>query len=113
MKEIKAFVQPFEVSEVIDALQAIPGMRGITLLHAEGFGRGRGKHGVEVAATGALHHLARAMLLMMVPDALASTVIATIEKTAHTGNPGDGKIFVTPLEEAVRISSGTRGETAL
>ncbi|MHB8873241.1 MAG: P-II family nitrogen regulator [Myxococcaceae bacterium] len=113
MKEIKAIIQPFKLSEVIDALQALSHVGGITVLDVQGFGRERDAFGVEVPAEGSVHHLHKKMLLMVVRDTDAALVVSTIEQHAHTGNAGDGKVFVSATEEAVRLRTGERGDVAL
>lgn len=113
MKEIKAILQPFKVNDVVNALQALPGMGGITQIPVEGYGRRKGKYGREEAAKGSLHLLTRVMLLMVVPDSLVDDVLETIRKTAHTGNPGDGKVIVSPVDTAMRVRTNERGNDAL
>lgn len=112
MKEIKAILQPFKVAEVVDALQALPHAIGITEVAARGFGHRR-RLGEEADAKGAVHSLFRTMLLIIVPDGLADQVVETIRSAAHTGNPGDGHVFVTAIETAVRIRTGSHGDEAL
>lgn len=113
MKEIKAIIQPFKVSDVTDALQAIPGVGGITALDVRGFGHQRGQFGVESRAGGSLNYMPKVLLLIVVADALVDTVLATIQRHAHTGNAGDGMVFVSPVEDAMRLRTGERGERAL
>ncbi|MFP2956486.1 P-II family nitrogen regulator [Myxococcus sp. 1LA] len=113
MKEIKAIIQPFKVSEVTDALEAIPGVGGITALDVRGFGHQRGNNGMEARAHGSLNYLPKVMLLLVIPDLLVDTALATIQRHAHTGNIGDGKVFVSSVEDALRVRTGERGESAL
>lgn len=113
MKEIKAIIQPFKLSEVVDALQAIPGLGGVTVLDVRGFGHQRGQFGVESRAAGSVNYVSKVMLLIVVADALVDTVLATLQKHAHTGNVGDGKVFVSPVEDAIRLRTGERGAAAL
>lgn len=113
MKEIKAILQPFKVVEVATALQAIPGIGGMTSFEARGFGHQRGQFGVERHVTGTFNFIAKVMLLLVVPDELVDTVLTTIQRHAHTGNVGDGKVFVSPVDEALRIRTGDRGTRAL
>ncbi len=113
MKEIKAIIQPFKVSEVTDALEAIPGVGGITTLDVRGFGHQRGRNGMEARAHGSINYLPKVMLLLVVPDTLVDTVLSTIQRHAHTGNVGDGKVFVSPVEDALRLRTGERGDAAL
>ncbi|WP_434345677.1 P-II family nitrogen regulator [Myxococcus virescens] len=113
MKEIKAIIQPFKVSEVTDALEAIPGVGGITILDVRGFGHQRGSNGLEAYAHGSVNYMTKVMLLLVVTDALVNTVLATIQQHAHTGNIGDGKVFVSPVEDVLRLRTGERGDAAL
>ncbi|MCY1017878.1 P-II family nitrogen regulator [Pyxidicoccus sp. MSG2] len=113
MKEIQVIIQPFKLSAVTDALQAIPGVGGITALDVRGFGHQRGQNGLERPARGSVNYTQKVMLILAVPDDVVASVLATIEKHAHTGNPGDGKVFVLPVEDALRIRTGARGGGAL
>ena len=110
MKQVIAFIQPFRVEKVIDALHGIDGLSGATVTEARGFGRGRAKRAGAEALFGTVP---RARIEVMVPDSLADTVVTAIRSVAHTGNPGDGKVYVLGLERAVRISSGEEGEAAV
>ena len=113
MKEVKAVIQPFKLGEVIDALQTLPNIQGITVLRATGFGRRRSGSGLEVPASGSVNYVAKEMLLVVVPDDMVEPVLEVIQKHAHTGNYGDGLAFVTPVDEAVRLRTAERGEGAL
>ncbi|MBI5509124.1 MAG: hypothetical protein HY903_10255 [Deltaproteobacteria bacterium] len=110
MKEIKAIVQPFKLADVVDALQPIVGVDCVTVFNVEGFGREAGSAGVEVAASGSLHHISRRMVVTVVRDDVVDQVLEAIQKRAHTGNLGDGIAYVTNVEEAVRLRTGERGE---
>lgn len=113
MKEIKAIIQPFKLGDVIAALQALNRVGCITVFDVQGYGREQDHHGHEVPMLGASHHLPRKMVLLVVNDADAPAVTTTIERSAHTGKPGDGKVFVSDILEAVRVRTGERGEAAL
>ena len=113
MKEIKAILQPFKVDAVTDALQAIAGVGGITALDVRGFGHQRGALGMDVRAKGAVNYTRKVMLMLVVPDHVIETVLETIQRHAHTGNFGDGKVFVSNVDEALRLRTGERGEGAL
>jgi nitrogen regulatory protein P-II 1 len=113
MKEIKAIVQPFKLDAVADALQAIPGVGGITALDVRGFGHQRGALGMDVRAKGAMNYTRKVLLLLVVADGLVETVLETIRRHAHTGNFGDGKVFVSTVDEAVHLRTGARGEGVL
>jgi nitrogen regulatory protein P-II 1 len=110
MKQVIAFIQPFRVEKVVEALHGVAGLSGATVTQVRGFGRGRGRHASVEALLGTVE---RARIDAMVPDALADEVVGIIRDTARTGNRGDGKVFVVPLERAVRISTGEEGEEAV
>ncbi len=108
MKEIKAIIQPFMLAQVLEALRDIPGMPGITISQIHGLG------GVQAAGQDdLLEPAAKVKVEMVVPDNLVERVARTIEIRAHTGNSGDGKIFVYAVEDAIKIRTGQRGEEAI
>lgn len=103
MKEIKAIIQPFMLHRVLDALHRIEGLPGITVAEVRGMSAGRGE----------LDQIVRSKLEIMVPNELVEPVLQAIQTHAHTGNPGDGHIFVIPVEVAVKIRTGERGDDIL
>ena len=108
MKEVKAIIQPFMLNQVLEALREIPGSPGITISHLQGLGGMQADghdHLIEPAP--------RVKLEMVVPDGLVEQVLQTIAARAHTGNTGDGKIFVYAVEEVIKIRTGQRGEGAI
>jgi len=107
MKEIKAYVREHMLDEVIDALAAVPDLPGMAIVSVREFG-----HAVE---NGRLVKTEMAKLEIDVPDELVAPVVETIVDHARTGegHPGDGKVFVSELREAIRIADGTRGDTAV
>lgn len=108
MKEIKAIIQPFMLTPVLEALREIPAMPGITISHLQGLG------GTQTTRQDDLiEPSSKVKLEMVVPDSLAGRIVQTIEAKARTGNSGDGKIFVLAVEEVVKIRTGQRGEGAL
>ena len=113
MKQVQAIIQPFRAAAVTDALQALPGVGGITAWEVRGFGHQRGADGLERTARGAVNYTPKVLLMLCVPDALVPRVLDTLQAHAHTGNPGDGKVFVLPVEDALRVRTGERGEGAL
>jgi nitrogen regulatory protein P-II 1 len=109
MKEIKAILQPFMLNKVIEALRAIEGLPGITVSHGvQGYGRASPQNRDELELPEA-----KVKLEIVVSDDLAEKVIQTILATAHTGNGGDGKIFIYPVEDVAKIRTGQRGEIAI
>ena len=113
MKEIKAIVQPFQLSTVVAALQEIPDLPGITVFDVRGFGRQQANHGHDGIEDEGILYAKKVQIEIVVPDRLVDRVVRTIQEHAHTGNPGDGKIFERSIDEAIRIRSGERGEQAL
>lgn len=113
MMEIKAIVQPYKVSAITDALQAIPGVGGITALDVRGFGHQRGMFGIEQRALGSVNYTPKVLLLLVVQDDLVEPILDAIRLHAHTGNHGDGKVFVSPVVDALRLRTGERGEKAI
>ena len=113
MKIITAFIKPHKLTEVTLALHQIDGLSGASVSDVRGFGRGRARDAAESIMYDALDYLPGVRIEIACPDHLASKVVSTIETNAHTGLRGDGKIYVNPLEEAVRISSGERGDNAV
>jgi nitrogen regulatory protein P-II 1 len=110
MKEIRAYIQPFMLSKVTKALQKIVKFPGMSVVEAQGFGRGK------VLAPGdriIREFVPKIRLEVVVKDELVEEVVRTIEKAAHTGNFGDGVIFVLPVEQAVRIRTGERDIAAI
>lgn len=113
MKEIKAIIRPALLDDVIDVLAALPDLPGVTVSEVMGFGRGRGVE-APFPPEGESVCMAKKMKLeIVVPDALAEKVVSLIERKAHTGNYGDGKVFVINVEETVKIRTGERGEGAV
>ena len=112
MKKIEAIIKPFKLDEVKDALNAI-GVQGITVTEVKGFGRQKGHTELYRGAEYVVDFLPKVKLEVIVADGLVPKIIETIEKTAKTGRIGDGKIFVIPVEEVIRIRTGERGESAI
>jgi nitrogen regulatory protein P-II 1 len=108
MKEIKAIVQRFMVDKVIDGLHEVLHLPGITLSMVHGFSRAD-----RSAKPFDPDEAKMAKIELVVPDALAERVVETITRTAHTGNSGDGKIFVFEVSDVIKIRTGERGEAAI
>ncbi len=112
MKKIEAVIKPFKLDEVKDALNAI-GIQGITVTEVKGFGRQKGHTELYRGAEYVVDFLPKVKLEVIAADNLVPKIIETIEVAAKTGRIGDGKIFVTPVEEVIRIRTGERGEAAI
>lgn len=113
MKEIKAFIQPFMLNKVVDALMQIDGLPGVTVSEVRGFGKSRGKDAPQKFVEGGITYAIKTKLEVMVPDGMARTVVEAIRQAAHTGRPGDGKVFVIDIQESVKIRTGERDDDAL
>jgi nitrogen regulatory protein P-II 2 len=112
MKMVIAVIKPFKLDEVRDALTRI-GINGMTVTEVKGYGRQKGHMEVYRGAEYAINFLPKVRLEIAVASEQAEQVVETITTAARTGKIGDGKIFVTPLEEAVRIRTGETDKTAL
>ena len=112
MKKIEAIIKPFKLDEVKDALHAI-GVQGMTVTEVKGFGRQKGHVELYRGAEYDISFIPKVKLEVVVPEAMAEKVIATISEKAKTGKIGDGKIFVSALLEVIRIRTGETGETAI
>ena len=112
MKIVMAVIKPFKLEEVRDALTAI-GVHGLTVTEVKGYGRQKGHTEIYRGAEYAVSFLPKLKLEISVASEIVPKVIAAIEGAARTGQIGDGKIFVSPLEQAVRIRTGERDAEAL
>jgi nitrogen regulatory protein P-II 1 len=113
MKEIKAIIRPFRLLEVMEELHKINGLPGVTVSEIKGFGRSRAKNAKDKIVYEMVEFVPRIKLEVVVQDEMADEVVNVIQKFAHTGNTGDGKIFVIPVEEAVKIRTNERGRAAI
>jgi nitrogen regulatory protein P-II 1 len=112
MKKIEAIIKPFKLDEVKEALNAI-GIQGMTICEVKGFGRQKGHKEIYRGAEYVVDFIPKIRIDIVVDDNMVDTIIKTIVQNACTGNIGDGKIFVYPVEEAVRIRTGERGKEAV
>jgi nitrogen regulatory protein P-II 1 len=112
MKKIEAIIKPFKLDDVKERLNAI-GVQGLTVTEVKGFGRQKGHTEMYRGAEYVVDFLPKVKLEIIVQEEMVAKVVETIEKAARTGRIGDGKIFVTPVEEVVRIRTGERGEEAV
>ncbi len=112
MKKIEAIIKPFKLEEVKDALAEL-GIQGMTIIEVEGFGRQKGHTEIYRGSEYTQNLLPKIKIEIVLPDQQVDAVVETIIKAARTGKIGDGKIFVLPVEEAVRIRTGERGHEAV
>jgi len=112
MKKIEAIIKPFKLDEVREALSAL-GVSGLTVTEVKGFGRQKGHTELYRGAEYVVDFLPKVKIELVVPDALTDTAIDAIIKSARTGKIGDGKIFVSNVEQVVRIRTGETGEAAV
>ncbi len=112
MKKIEAIIKPFKLTEVKDALNDI-GIAGMTVTEVKGFGRQKGHTEIYRGSEYTVDFLPKVKLDIVVADALVKQALDVIVKAAHTGKIGDGKIFVLPVETAVRIRTEEHGEAAV
>lgn len=112
MKKIEAIIRPHKVDDVREALLEC-GIRGMTILEVRGIGRQKGHTEVYRGSEYQIDFLPKVKLEIVVPEKLVGTAISTILKAAKTGEVGDGKIFVSPIEEAIRVRTDEVGDSAL
>ena len=112
MKKIEAVIKPFKLDEVKEALNKV-GIAGMTVSEVKGFGRQKGHVELYRGAEYSVSFVPKVQIEVVVPDNLIDKVVQAIEETAKTGKIGDGKIFITPVEEIIRIRTGERGEGAI
>ncbi|OGP56262.1 MAG: transcriptional regulator [Deltaproteobacteria bacterium RBG_13_52_11] len=112
MKKIEAIIKPFKLDDVKHALSKI-GVQGMTLTEVKGFGRQKGHTEVYRGAEYKIDFLPKVKIELITTDDMVPQVIETIERSAKTGKIGDGKIFICPVEEVIRIRTGERGRDAI
>ena len=112
MKKIEAIIKPFKLDEVKEALHEV-GVSGITVTEAKGFGRQKGHTELYRGAEYVVDFLPKVKLEVIVEDGVCDRAVEAIAQAAHTGRIGDGKVFVLPVESALRIRTGERDEAAL
>jgi nitrogen regulatory protein P-II 1 len=112
MKKIEAIIKPFKLDEVKNALAEI-GIQGITVSEVKGFGRQKGHTELYRGAEYTIDFLPKVKVEIVVPESKCTQVVETIQASAKTGRIGDGKIFILPCEEVIRIRTGERGEAAI
>ena len=112
MKKIEAIIKPFKLDEVKDALHEV-GLTGITVVEAKGFGRQKGHTELYRGAEYVVDFLPKVKIEIVLDDGLVERAIEAIQRAAHTGRIGDGKIFVSTIDEAIRIRTGQTGMDAI
>lgn len=112
MKFVTAIIKPFKLDEVRDALLAI-GVQGMTVAEVKGYGRQKGHKEIYRGAEYSVNFLPKLRLDIAVPDNLVDQVVEAVSKSARTGQIGDGKLFVTPIDKALRIRTGEADQDAL
>ena len=112
MKKIEAVIKPFKLDEVKEALHEV-GLQGITVVEAKGFGRQKGHTELYRGAEYVVDFLPKVKLEIICEDSIVERAVEAIMTAARTGRIGDGKIFISPVEEVIRIRTGERGEDAI
>jgi nitrogen regulatory protein P-II 1 len=112
MKKLEAIIKPFKLDEVKDALHKV-GIAGITVMEAKGFGRQKGHTELYRGAEYVVDFLPKMKIEIVMEDALVDRAVEAIQQAANTGRIGDGKIFVSSIDDAIRIRTGERGADAV
>jgi len=112
MKKIEAIIKPFKLDEVKEALHQV-GIQGITVLEAKGFGRQKGHTELYRGAEYVVDFLPKVKIEVVVEDNMAESVVEAVKTAAQTGRIGDGKIFISSIDEAIRIRTGETGGNAV
>ena len=112
MKKVEAIIKPFKLDEVKEALSEA-GITGMTISEVKGFGRQKGHTELYRGAEYVVDFIPKIKVELIVPEEVVEKVVETIINAARTGRIGDGKVFISPVEDAVRIRTGERGESAI
>jgi len=113
MKEIKAIIRPSKLLEVTEELHGIEGLPGVTISEIKGFGKGKARNAQDMIVYEMVEFIPRIQLEVVVNDEMVDQVVNVIQKYAHTGNTGDGKIFVSTVDGVVKIRTNERGNNAI
>lgn len=113
MKEIKAIIRPAKLRDVAEELHAIDGMPGVTVSEIKGFGKGKARNAKDKILYEMVDFIPRVKLELVVDDDMVDDVVNVIQKYAHTGNTGDGKIFISTIDDVVKIRTNERGKDAI
>jgi len=112
MKKVEAIIKPFKLDEVKEALHEV-GIKGITVTEAKGFGRQKGHTELYRGAEYVVDFLPKVKIEVVMEESMVEHAVEAIQQAAHTGRIGDGKIFVSTIDEAIRIRTGERGPDAI
>jgi len=113
MKEIKAYIKPHKLSKVTLALHKVNGLTGMSVMDIRGFGRGRAKNAPHRIVDNLVDYVPHVKIEIVCTADLVEEIVAIIQQEAHTGLKGDGKIYISNVEDAVRIQTGERGDSAV
>ena len=113
MKEIKAFIKPHKLSKVTLALHKVEGLTGMSVVDVRGFGRGKAKNAPHRIVEDLVDYIPHVKIEIVCLDEKVEEIISVIQKEAHTGLRGDGKIYISTIEDAARIQTNERGENAV
>ena len=112
MKKIEAIIKPFKLDDVKEALNAI-GIKGMTITEVKGYGRQKGHKEIYRGAEYIVDFIPKVKMEIIVDATQLDEIVETIQKAAHTGKIGDGKLFVLPVEEVIRVRTGEKGKEAI
>ena len=112
MKKIEAIIKPFKLDEVKEALHEV-GLQGITVIEAKGFGRQKGHTELYRGAEYVVDFLPKVKIELVIPDDMLERAVEAIQQAAYTGRIGDGKIFISTVDEAIRVRTGEKGNEAI
>ncbi|HIM41991.1 MAG TPA: P-II family nitrogen regulator [Rhodospirillales bacterium] len=112
MKKIEAIIKPFKLDEVKEALHEV-GLQGITVIEAKGFGRQKGHTELYRGAEYVVDFLPKVKIELVIPDDMLERAVEAIQQAAYTGRIGDGKIFISSIEEAIRVRTGEKENEAI
>ncbi len=113
MKEIKAIIQPFMLANVINALKEMEDLPGVAVSEIKGFGKSKADNAAHKIVEDSIDYVKKVKIEIVLPDRLVDEVVKIICAAAHTGRPGDGKVFVYTVDDVVKVRTGERGEQAI
>jgi len=112
MKKVEAIIKPFKLDEVKNALTKV-GVQGMTIIEVKGFGKQRGHTEIYRGTEYKIDFIPKVKIELIIPEEMVTQVVETIERTSKTGKIGDGKIFISSIDEVIRIRTGERGKDAI